>query len=128
MAIHLLATLMPLMHVQPTWVDKRSDVFNYEIEADDRYYLEATSGFYRGQFGPFSRFFRRTIPAVARVVFGRETKPESTNWIGKGCHNLDACARYSTDCSSGRLQRHGSCMHHSMGMAFCRLHCGLEAC
>ena len=82
--------LLLLLHVQPTYVDKRSNVFSYTIEEDERYYLTATSGFYRGQFGPFSGFFRRTIPFLARKLFNRKSKPESTSWIGKGVpHMLD---------------------------------------
>lgn len=72
-------------------MDKRSDVFSYKIEEDERYYINATSGFYRGQFGPFSRLFRRTIPNLARALFRKKTKSQSTNWIGEGVLPCKMC-------------------------------------
>ncbi len=59
-------TVEPGLHaVQLEWIDPNaSAVYDYSMDADKAYYLTATSGFYPGEFGFFSR--------------GRQT----TNWIG----------------------------------------------
>ena len=51
--------------VQLEWINPNtSSVYDYSMEADNAYYLTATSGFYPGEFGFFS------------------SGTETTNWIG----------------------------------------------
>ena len=57
---------------QLKWIPNTSGVYDYFMEADDAYYLTATSGFFPGEFGSFS-------PGL-----------ETTNWIGAHAspHNI----------------------------------------
>ncbi|CAK0787094.1 hypothetical protein CVIRNUC_010310 [Coccomyxa viridis] len=69
--------------VGPSWITPDSPIYGYEILEDDRYYLEATSGIYRGEFGYTTRLIRKYLPFLLGLLNGGDNNaPESRNWIG----------------------------------------------